>query len=453
VVKYLVIVVAVALVLITSSLVTTYLITTYLTSLSRSRSLSSTSLLTEGLRNALVSEVLNPTYVLTNSSTYSRLNYPVIHLPKYVAHYYVLLSNYSLSIGFVRTYVIDLVRAYEVAIKSLPRGNYDLVRASLIPGKVVNDYFIKVPTWELVIARTYCGFRVWGSDYLVVINAINASVVKVYPSNYPELPEGIDCSYFRINYPRVVSIESLIKYVRELVSGSNYLGSDVKEIVKYGHLSSVDLRLVRVGPWSRDLLTMKSLRKDLIGKWLLCWVVTFVKSLSRVTLLIDATHGELVNYVKEPNYPPTPWYTFQLGLANPVSNSSLRTDLILSNGSVLRAYLVIPKAVTTEVGSEGLVTIEGSWRTYGGVVKELPKYGVKVCFLRSLSSESIKVVPIKECVKGYGRINLSIKYYIPKNVSKGLHAVAITLKVIINNHEEKDIVAIPFIIVARSRVT
>ncbi len=476
--KYLIVLIVVCLVL-ASLIITNYLRYSYSRSLSTSSPQTNTSLSTSSVNTTKVGSIVskessrkvrkvvsNLTIPPSEVSPYSLLNYPIITYGEglgngeYQAYYVVdfRLGSHSRSfrLGVLKLPVIDLVSAYNLGVDALPRvsgfSGYDLVSAYFEGGEVVNGTLVKPPTWSLTIARTYCGFRVWGSDYVVVVNAMNSTVIKVYPGNYPLIPKGINCSYFRINYPKVVSRDSVIKYAKYLVLHSNF-SNVIKEVVKEGYVGKVDLRIVKVGPESRNLLTEEALKKEFIGKWFLAWVITFYKLPYRVSLLIDASSGELINLIKGPLYPPTPYYTFELHLSTPLSRVTLPTYVRLVNGSIIKTNLTI-KAVITEPGSEGYLRVIGKWVVHG--TSPFSNFSgfrrnVTVCFIKQLNYLStIKVVPKVKCVRASEGINteliMDLRYYVGKDVGKGIHVILLKFKEEVSGYSWEEVIAVPFIV-------
>ncbi len=452
---------------VTTSLVTYYIIAHSLSNESQSlKSLASTKSASVTSVSTLRGILSNLTVLPSELWVYSRLDYPSIRFEEglgrgdYQAYYVVTfrLGNHSRSftLGVLKLPVIDLVTAYDLAISELPRVgrefSYDLVGAYFEGGEVVNGTLIKPPKWELSIALTYCGFRLWGSDYLVVINALNHTVVKVYPADYPSVPKGISCSYFRINYPKEVSRDSVINYAKYLVAHSN-LSEVVKEVVKYGEVGELDLRLVKVFRGSKYLLTMKALKKGFMGRWFLAWVITFRKLPWRVSLLIDAVTGELINYVKGPLYPSMPYYAFEVRVGEPMKYLIVPTKVKLINGSVISTEARI-KAVVVNGGDEGTLELIGEWVVNPKEAFRNFSSEVVMEYVKQLGRGAIKLIPTTEHVSTQARVGtevvMKVKYVVNKEVSKGIHVTLIKLKVRAKEYGSwyswYEVIPIPFLV-------
>ncbi len=399
----------------------------------------------------------------TQLSIYSRIGYPIISYGeglgegRFQGYYIINFSNYgeAVDIGLIRVPVINLQRAYELAVKYLSKvfgGSYDLVDAYFSGGRVVNGSLINPPRWELLIARTYCGFRVWGSDYLVVVNALNPSVIKVYNGSYKFIPSKVSCSYFRVRHPQVISNNSIIKYVRQLVINSN-LSTVVKDVIMHGHIAYLpDLRIVKVCGSSGNLLTMKAIDKEFMNKWLLAWVITFYKLPYQVSLLIDASSGKIINYVKGPLYPSMPYYYFKLYLKGPLDRVTMPVSIKLANGSVIKANLTL-KALIVRSGGSGSLVITGRWVVSNLKLKYFRNFrsNVTICFDRQLNYVgNIRLIPSAKCLHVFGGINSTVnvrmRYVISDSVGRGIHVVLVKFNLMINGYRVTQVVAIPFLV-------
>lgn len=290
---------------------------------------------------------------------YSDLGYPKIRYtdyspylsskPNYTMEYQT--KNVSFQVGSVGGDVISLDQAVGLAAEKvgLNPSNYSLAYAAFYPGTIVNGTLTIHPIWYLFFARAYDSFWLFGS---YGNGAFSVEVdVDVFNGTIRGTNIGLDLS----NLPNSGSYQLEVNSSRalETVRASSVTGVP-STLTENGTASSVEPRIVLLGPSSNNEAFQNPLNASLSGEKRLCWIIQLYSPTPQYgyqgTFAVDAETGELVSGWAQALYP-----SMHIEYVNGVPDFSSGKQLAVSqetfqmNGSVVGRSGSVPVDVPNVV--------------------------------------------------------------------------------------------------------
>ena len=368
-------------VLIVAALIAVVAVGAYLnTTLNRSTTTSTTStsetLSTISCRESTESGTASSSAFLQTPAVYKSLGYPKIYTGPFYAPYTASEPNFTVSyqenstnfqLGYlVNSSVLDLNQAVSLATScaNVDPSNFTLSSAIFSQGSVTNATLTTDPSWGLSFAKifgNYWYFGEFGTDYSCLtanVDALTGSVSSVQFDN--------SCS---VSPPQGYQLKVNSTQALQAVRSANLTGVP-QDLLRNGTVTSLDLRVLLLGPSSQNFFFQKPYKASLSGQFRLCWVVSLYSPVPQYgyqgTFAVDAEDGQLDAGGVQNMFPST-LFEHVSGSANyssasgglSVANESLKVSNSIVGGSGV-SYLSVPNVIVIKPGSQGALDLNFS---------------------------------------------------------------------------------------------
>jgi hypothetical protein len=373
---------------------------------------------------------------------YSDLGYPEVRYTDYTPYLpsranFTLeyqTSNTNFQVGSVGGDAISLTNAMGLAAQKvgLNPSNYSLAYAAFYPGTIVNSTLTIHPEWYLFFARAYDGFWLFGSygngafSVEADVDALNGTIRD---SNV-----GLDLS----NLPASGSYQLNVNSSRALESvRASSLSGVPSTLTKNGTVTSMEPRIVLLGPSSNNAAFQNPLNASLSGEKMLCWVIQLYSPQNgyQGTFAVDAQTGELVSGWAEALY-PTMHIESVTGSLDHTSASGLAVsqEAFQINGSIVGVSgslpATVPNVLVAKPGSTGSIGLNFS-STLTEEVNATFSFANPLLGIESLSSNgvpqgvSFQFETQSLAVPGNGRASTQLMISVAKNAPPGTYLVEV----------------------------
>jgi hypothetical protein len=293
--------------------------------------------------------------------TYSDYSLYLPSKPNFTMEYQTKSINFQ--VGSVQNAsVISLSQAVGLAIGRLNvTVPLQLGYATFYPGTIVNSTLAIHPKWYLFLAGVYDGFWAFGSYGNGAFSA--ERVVDAFTGAVPSESGGMDLSSLPNSghYELDVNSSRALETVR--TEGGSIAGVP-SALTENGIVSSMEPRIVLLGPSSNNAAFQNPLDASLSGQKRLCWVIQLSSPAPRYgyqgTFAVDALTGQLVSGWADALLPSM--HTETVGGSadfSNVKNFTVSPQVFRINGSIVGranpAPLAVPAVVVAKPGSNGSI--------------------------------------------------------------------------------------------------